>query len=147
MTNEQRQKRVLYAEASDLVQASHGLALQSLDCYVVQVASAAAALEALSSEEPFDIILVGDVSKSSQGEAPEPELSVIKKAKELYPQTPVLIFTSHDYLTEAYQAGISGDLKKPAGGFVFINFIAPYLTSSSSRKSSETDSGGTAHHN
>ena len=72
MTNEQRQKRVLYAEASDLVQASHGLALQSLNCYVVQVASAAAALEALSSEEPFDIILVGDVSKSSQGEAPEP---------------------------------------------------------------------------
>jgi len=106
----------------------------------------ASALRGALREDP-DIILVGDVSKSSQGEAPEPELSVIKKAKELYPQTPVLIFTSHDYLTEAYQAGISGDLKKPAGGFVFINFITPYLTSSSSGKSSETDSGGTAHHN
>lgn len=132
MTNAKRPKRVLYAEASDLVQASHGPALEKLNCSVTQVASARAAIEALSSEEQFDLVLVGDLSKVSDDETPEPELSVITKARQQNPRVPILIFTSHNYLDKAYRAGATAHLLKPQGAIALMDFISPYLFSLSS---------------
>jgi CheY-like chemotaxis protein len=142
MANEKRQKRVLYVEASDLVQASHGPVFERLNCSIFQVASANAAIEALETEEPFDLVLVGDLSKPVDDEDPQPELSVIAKARKLSATVPILIFTSHNYLDDAYRTGATGHLLKPAGIFDMIEFVTPYLLSSrSSRRSEERDSG------
>ena len=143
MANAKRPTRVLYAEASDLVQASHGPALEKLNCSVAQVASAAAAVRALQSEGPFDLILVGDLSKVENDDAPEPELSVITKARQQNPRIPILIFTSHNYLEKAYQAGATAHILKPAGAIALMDFIRPYLFSvSASEEPREKDSGG-----
>src|ERR1051325_6949475 len=115
MANEKRQKRVLYVEASDLVQASHPPALEKLNCVVVQVSSANAAHKALTTEEPFDLILVGDVSKPAHDQNPEPELSIIRMARLQDAKVPILIFTSHNYLEAAYKAGATDHMLKPAG--------------------------------
>ena len=146
MADEKRQKRVLYVEASDLVQASHGPVFERLNCSVFQVASAAAAMEALEKEEPFDLVLVGDLSKPLDEENPKPELSVIQKARKLSPSMPILIFTSHNYLEDAYRAGATGHLLKPAGVFDLIDFVTPYLFSSKSQNPSSTErDSGDAH--
>ena len=145
MAHEKRQKRVLYVEASDLVQASHGPVFERLNCSLSQVASANAAIEALETEAPFDLILVGDLSKPLDDEDPKPELSVIQRARKQNPNVPILVFTSHNYLEDAYKAGATGHLLKPAGVFDLINFVTPYLSSSSSSQSSrERDSGENA---
>ena|ERR1041384_3516773 len=119
------QKRVLYVEASDLVQASHPPALEQLNCLVVQVSSAPAALEALASQDPFNLILVGDVSRPTEN--PEAELSVIRRARQQDAEVPILVFTSHNYLQQAYQAGATAHMEKPAGVMALIEFVTPYL--------------------
>ena len=142
MANEKRQKRVLYAEASDLVQASHPPALEKLNCVVVQVSSADAAHKALSTEEPFDLILVGDVSKPVNERNPEPELSIIRAARLQDATVPILIFTSHNYLDQAYKSGASDHMLKPAGVIDLIEFVTPYLFNvSPTRPRKPTDSG------
>lgn len=147
MANEKRQKRVLYVEASDLVQASHGLVFERLNCSVFQVASANAAIDALETEEPFDLVLVGDLSKPVDDEDPQPELSVIQKARKLSPTVPILVFTSHNYLEDAYKAGATAHLLKPAGVFDLIDLVSPYLSlsSRSSKRPQERDSGEDSH--
>jgi CheY-like chemotaxis protein len=127
MATEKRQKRVLYVEASDLIQASHPPALEKLNCLVIPVSSASAALEALVSEAPFDLIIVGDVSKPSDKDSTQPELSIISRARQINPNVPILLFTSHNYLEAAYRAGATAHLEKPCGVNNFIKFVTPYL--------------------
>jgi CheY-like chemotaxis protein len=133
-------KRVLFAEASDLVQASHGAALERLNCQVAQVTSAPAAFKELSTGPPFDLILVGDLSKPTNDEEQEPELSVIRQARKLDPDVPILIFTSHNYLDRAYTSGATAHMLKPAGAIDLIAFVTPYLFSPGARE--HRDSGG-----
>lgn len=140
MTNEKRQKRVLYAEASDLVQASHGPVFEKLNCSVLQVASSSAALQALESGERFDLVFVGDLSKPINDEDPQPELSVITKARQLDSTIPILVFTSHNYIDQAYAAGATAHMLKPAGAIALIQFVTPFLVSTSDRQQ-ERDSG------
>jgi CheY-like chemotaxis protein len=146
MANEQSLKRVLYVEASDLVQASHPPAIiERLNCVVIQVHSAKAALDALSQEDPFDLILVGDVSKPVQDKDPEPELSVIRRARQQDARVPILLFTSHNYMEAAYRTGATDHLLKPAGVLAVIDFLKPYLSGTpNERPRSQTDSSGGA---
>ena len=144
MANEKPQKRVLYVEASDLVQASHGPVFERLNCTVFQVASASAAIEALETQGPFDLVLVGDLSKPLDDEDPQPELSVIQKARKLSPTVPILVFTSHNYLEDAYKAGATGHLLKPAGVFDLTDLVKPYL-SANPKNRQERDSGENSH--
>lgn len=144
MANEKHQKRVLYVEASDLVQASHGPVFERLNCSVFQVASASAAIEALETQDPFDLVLVGDLSKPLDDEDPQPELSVIQRARELSSTVTILVFTSHNYLEDAYKAGTTAHLLKPAGIFELIDLVSPYLSRSSKRQQ-ERDSGENSH--
>jgi CheY-like chemotaxis protein len=126
MTNE-KHKRVLYAEASDIVQQSHGAGLARLNCRVVPVASAQEAYQELSSEEPFDLILLGDLAKLTDDDYLQTQLSVVKKARSLDPTVPILLFTSLNCLNEAYETRPTAQMLKPAGVNDLIAFVAPYL--------------------
>jgi CheY-like chemotaxis protein len=106
---------VPYVEASDLVEESHTLAIEKLHCTVRQVFSEAAAMNARSSEEDFDLIILGDVSKPVKDEKPEPELSIIRKARQDNPRVPIIIFTSDNYIQLARDPGATDFLLKPAG--------------------------------
>jgi len=127
MTNERRHKRVLYAEASDLVQETHGGALEGLNCGVVSVASAQAALDELSTGEPFDLILLGDVAKPIDSDYLEVQLSMIKKVRLLDAHVPILLFSSIDYISQAKESGATDQMVKPAGIRDFMKFITPHL--------------------
>jgi CheY-like chemotaxis protein len=139
---EKSKKRVLFAEASDLVQASHGAALERLNCQVTQVTSAKSAFKELSNDSSFDLILVGDLSKPINDEEQESELSVIRQARKLDPDVPILIFTSHNYLDRAYASGATAHMVKPAGAIDLIAFVTPYLFSPEAREHRKSDSGG-----
>ena len=134
MANEIPQKHVLYMEASDLVQESHAPALEKkLNCSVRQAFSEAAALEALSSEGRFDVIIVGDISKPVNDEKPEAELTIIRHARQGDASVPIIIFTFHNYIQLARDAGATDFLLKPAGVTALIEVIKPYLLSSNFR--------------
>jgi CheY-like chemotaxis protein len=146
MDSDKPKKRVLFAEASDLVQASHGAALEKLKCQVTQVTSATAAFEELSSDAPpFDLVLVGDLSKPFNDEEQESELSVIRQARKVHPEVPILIFTSHNYLDRAYASGATAHMLKPAGAIDLIAFVTPYLFSPGPREPRKSDTGSNHH--
>src|SRR6266478_1305475 len=124
MANERRHKRVLYAEASDLVRQTYGGALEGLNCGVVSVASAQAALDELSTGEPFDLILLGDVAKPIDSDYLEVQLSMIKKVRLLDAHVPILIFSVIDYIDEAKESGATDQMVKSAG-IDFMKFVTP----------------------
>ena len=142
MANEIPQKHVLYIEASDLVQESHAPALEKrLHCSVRQAFSEAAALEALSFKDRFDVIILGDISKPVNDEEPVAELSIIRKARQLDKTVPIIIFTSQNYIQLARDAGANDFLLKPAGVTALIEIIKPYLSPNfrDSREPKQTD--------
>jgi len=127
MKNEKRHKRILYVEASDLVHESHGAGLEKLNCAVVPVASSEAAFHELSFGGWFDLIVLGDISKPIDNDFLQIQMSVIRKARSVDPDVPILIFSSVNYINEAHEAGATAQMLKPAGVIDFIGFVTPYL--------------------
>ncbi len=129
MTVSPTRKRVLYVEASDLVQASVVPLITGLNCAVSQASSLDTALAELNSNDPFDLILLGDLTRPSQvnDEGPQAELTIIKQAREANRDIPILIFTSQNYLNLAYEAGATSHMIKPTGAGPIIDFISPFL--------------------
>ena len=129
MRGEKPKKHILCAEASDVVQESFGAVLERINCEVTPVASANAAFEELSSGRlHFDLVLVGDMSKPFTAEELEPELSVIREARKLYPSIPILVFTSHNYPDRAFENGATAYTRKPVRGFDLVEFVSPYFS-------------------
>ena len=136
MTDSHARKRLLFVEASDLVQGALVPRISSvLNCSVEQASNLTDALATLKSDPPLDLILLGDLTRPSQltDDGPEAELTVIKTAREANPDLPILLFTSQNYLDLAYAAGATSHMIK-AGPDDLINFISPFLRVSSSIK-------------
>jgi CheY-like chemotaxis protein len=129
MTDSHARKRLLFVEASDLVQGALVPRISSvLNCSVEQASNLTDALATLKSDPPLDLILLGDLTRPSQltDDGPEAELTVIKTAREANPDIPILLFTSQNYLDLAYAAGATSHMIK-AGSDDVINFISPFL--------------------
>jgi len=134
MTDSHARKRLLFVEASDLVQGALVPRISSVfNCSVEQASNLTDALATLKSDPPLDLILLGDLTRPSQltDNGPEAELTVIKTAREANPDIPILLFTSQNYLDRAYAAGATSHMIK-AGSDDVINFISPFLNNVSS---------------
>jgi CheY-like chemotaxis protein len=127
MANDKQQKRILYVEASDLPHQSFGVVMEKLNCSVRSVASAQEAIEELSSDEPFDVILLGDIAKLTDDDYVQTQLSLIRKARSLQPEIPILLFASFLDIRLAYETGVTSHLVKPAGANALTEFLTPYL--------------------
>ena len=131
MPNKHERNSVLYVEASDLIQAWVIPLLENLNCSVKPAATAETARQYLKSGQPLDLVLLGDVTRPSEmtTEDPTAELSIIKQIRERkrYRHTKILIFTSHNYLRQAYKFGANAHIVKPIGANALTNFILPHL--------------------
>ena len=106
--------------------------LEGFNCEVTPVASANAAFEELSSGRlRFDLVLVGDMSRPFAVNELEPELFVIRQARNLYPKVPILVLTSFNYFDRARESGATAYMNKPADRRELLTFIGPYLGLSS----------------
>ena len=121
--------KLLYIEADDFVRASVVTLLESLECAITKATNFKTAINELDSQTPFDLILLGDITRPSTSTSigPKAELTIIAKTRSLYPKTPLLIFTNHNYLPAAYEYGITAHLLKPADQKAIIRFITPHL--------------------
>jgi CheY-like chemotaxis protein len=139
MTDSPARKRLLFVEASDLVQQAHVPRISTVfNCIVEQASNLTEALAALESTPPLDLILLGDLTKPSQltSDGPEAELTIIKTARNMYPDIPILIFTSQNYIDLAYANGCTSHMIKPAGSQEIIDFINSFVVNAN--KGSQT---------
>lgn len=124
-------KELLYAEASSQIQAWVLPTLQRLGCAVTCALDINAARQPVDNNQPLDLVLLGDLTRPNEltTGVPLAELTLIKSLREnrLYRKIPIIIFTSLDWLPQAYEAGASAHLVKPAGAEELEHVLAPYL--------------------
>lgn len=125
---------VLCIEASDLILtwlvpfiARHG-------CHVTEARHLQAALTAIQKNEPLDLVLLGDISRPTDlvfPTTPEAEMKILLDLRNhpKYKKTPIIVFTSIDWITEARDNGATNYLIKPAGSDELEALILPYLSS------------------
>ena len=121
---------LLYIEADKHVRASIVTLLNNLKFSVTEASNSATAIAQLESKQPFDLILLGDITRPAAvtAKGPQAELTIINKARTLFPKVPLLVFTNHNYLPAAYAHGITAHLLKPADPKEILNFLGPYLS-------------------
>lgn len=122
--------RLLYIEADKHVRASVVTLLNNLQCTVTEASNSSTAIAQLESDQAFDLILLGDLTRPAAitAKGPQAELAIIQKARTLFQELPILVFTNHNYLPAAYAHGITAHLLKPADPKEIIGFLSPYLS-------------------
>lgn len=130
--------KVLYVESSDLIQSWVRPLLNRLGCLLEPARTIDAARAIVEKENPLDLVVIGDLTRPSDLVAGVPlaELSLINSIRErqCYRETPVIIFTNVDWLSDAYRAGADGDVTKPAGADELEKVIKPYLDGRKKRR-------------
>ncbi len=124
--------KLLYIEASDLIQGWVIALLQQLNCETTQARTLSSARSKIEKETPFNLILLGDLTRPTDqvSGVPVSELSIIKSIRErvTYKNTSIIIFSSANYETECMQHGANGFLHKPAGAVELEEVLTPHLS-------------------
>lgn len=123
--------KLLYIEASDLIQRWVIALLKQLDCDTTQARTLDTARAKIEKEQPFNIVLLGDLTRPTDqiSGVPIAELSIIKSIRErtAYKKTTIIVFSSAAYEKEAIRHGASDFLSKPAGAVELEQILSPHL--------------------
>jgi CheY-like chemotaxis protein len=132
-------KTILYIEASDLIQAWVPSVLKRSGWAVTCVRDIESARRSVESENHFDVILLGDLTRPTEliSDIPPAELSLVRAIRQsrLNRDTPIVIFTSYDWLETAREAGVNEHLVKPVGAEELEAILQPYVQQANSVQS------------